>query len=88
MVRHVVFLFGFCPVTDHYICLCIPTQVMQIIFHNYCMTYFRWKMVVHGCIDGYSRRIIYLGCADNNRAKTVLQLFMEQVRITGLPQRV
>ena len=49
---------------------------------------FRWKMVVHGCIDGYSRRIIYLSCADNNRATTVLQLFTEQVRTTGLPQRV
>lgn len=45
-------------------------------------------MVIHGCIDGYSRRIIYLNCADNNRATTVLQLFMEQVRVTGLPQRV
>lgn len=45
-------------------------------------------MVIHGCIDGYTRRIIYLNCANSNRATTVLQLFMEQVRITGLPQRV
>ena len=52
------------------------------------MLWFRWRMVTHGCIDGYSRRIIYLNCADNNRAITVLQLFIEQVRLTGLPQRV
>lgn len=44
--------------------------------------------MLHGCIDGYSRRIIYLQCADNNRAATVMQLFVEQLRVTGLPSRV
>lgn len=42
--------------------------------------------MTHGCIDGYSRRIMH--CADNNRAETVLDLFTEQVRTTGLPSRV
>lgn len=45
-------------------------------------------MVIHGCIDGYSRRIIYLKCCDNNRADTVLQLFMSGVQECGLPSRV
>ena len=31
---------------------------------------------------------MYLKCADNNRAETVLELFMEQIRTTGLPSRV
>ena len=28
----------------------------------------RWKMVIHGGIDGYSRLIVYLRCNNNNRA--------------------
>ena len=35
----------------------------------------RWKFVTHGAIDGYSRTVIYLKCADNNRAGTVLSAF-------------
>ena len=31
----------------------------------------RWKFVVHGGIDGFSRLYVYLGCATNNRAATV-----------------
>ena len=48
----------------------------------------RWRFVVHGCIDGYSRRIIYLHCECNNRAETVLQLFVDGVRKHGLPNGV
>ena len=48
----------------------------------------RWRFVIHGCIDGYSRKIIYLQCNDNNRAETVLQLFLDGVRANGLPSRV
>ena len=44
--------------------------------------------MIHGCIDGYSRRIVYLHCCDNNRADTVLQLFIEGVRQLGLPSRI
>ena len=31
----------------------------------------RWRIVTHGAIDGYSRVIVYLQCATNNRATTV-----------------
>lgn len=44
--------------------------------------------MIHGCIDGYSRRIIYLKAADNNRADTVLELFRFAIDRLGLPSRV
>ena len=43
---------------------------------------------MHGCIDGYSRRIIYLKATDNNRADTVLGLFTDAIDRLGLPSRV
>lgn len=44
--------------------------------------YFRWKFVVHGGIDGYSRLIVYLQCSGNNRAGTVMQALPIRVRGT------
>ena len=48
----------------------------------------RWGFVVHGGIDGFSRRIMYLQCCTNNRATTVHHLFAEAVENYGLPSRV
>ena len=48
----------------------------------------RWRFVIHGAIDGYSRMIVYLHCSDNNWAYTVLELFEEVVEKNGLPSRV
>ncbi|XP_062420513.1 uncharacterized protein LOC134132730 [Pungitius pungitius] len=48
----------------------------------------RWRMVFHGCVDGFSRAIIYLACLDNNRASSVLSLFITGVQNFGLPSRV
>ena len=48
----------------------------------------RWKLVVHGAIDGYSRMIPFLYCSMNNRAETVYRLFQNAISIFGLPKRV
>lgn len=45
-------------------------------------------MVLHGCVDGFSRTIIYLRCLTNNRASSVLSLFLEGVENFGIPLRV
>ena len=48
----------------------------------------RWKIVIHGGIDGHSHTIVYLRCATNNTASTVLCAFRTAVEQFGLPQRV
>ncbi|XP_065119656.2 uncharacterized protein [Paramisgurnus dabryanus] len=48
----------------------------------------RWRIVVHGGIDGFSRLIVYLSAATNNCAATVMQSFLEAVQVYGMPSRV
>lgn len=47
-----------------------------------------YKIIVHGAIDAYSRRFMFLGASDNNRATTVLNLFDEAVEKHGFPALV
>ena len=48
----------------------------------------RWRFVIHGGIDGYSRIIVYLRCNTNNKASTVLELFEAAIAAHGQPSRV
>ncbi|MED6284997.1 hypothetical protein CHARACLAT_024579, partial [Characodon lateralis] len=48
----------------------------------------RYGLVIFGGIDGYSRKIMYLGAAPNNKASTALGFFLESTQNYGFPLRV
>ena len=48
----------------------------------------RWKLYVHGGIDGYSRLIVFLKCATNIRADTIFDSFTTACNRIGIPSRV
>ena len=48
---------------------------------------YRWRIVIHGGVDGYSRLIV-LRCGTNNRASTVLDVFQSATRRLVIPSRV
>ena len=48
----------------------------------------RWRIVVHGGIDGYSSLIVYPDCNSNNSSATVYDLFLKATHKHGLPSHV
>ncbi len=48
----------------------------------------KWKIVIHGCIDGFSRLITFLNCSNNNKSETVLDYFTKACHEYGIPSRV
>ena len=48
----------------------------------------RWRLVIHGGIDGFSRLITYLKCSNNNKADTVLGYFVHATKEYGIPSRI
>ena len=62
-----------------------PNSVWHIDGHHKLI---QWRLVTHGGIDGYSRTVVYLRCAGNNRAVTVLHAFMDAVARHGIPEKV
>ena len=62
-----------------------PNEVWHIDGHHKLI---RWRLVVHGGIDGYSRAITFLRCHTDNSASTVLRAFQEGVEKYGLTTKV
>ena len=60
-------------------------SVFYFLFHIHNL---RWRFVIHGGIDGFTRMIVFLECHTNNRASTVYRLFHNAVQTYGLPSRV
>jgi hypothetical protein len=48
----------------------------------------KWRFVVHGGIDGFSRIIPFVRCHTNNRSDTILGAFKVAVQQYGLPDKV
>ncbi|XP_053355999.1 uncharacterized protein LOC128527578 isoform X2 [Clarias gariepinus] len=48
----------------------------------------RYNIVVCGGVDGYSRKILYLDAATNNKAETAFSFFLRSTQLHGLPSRV
>lgn len=44
--------------------------------------------MIHGGIDGFSRLIVFMGVATNNKSSTVFDLFLNATTTCGLPSRV
>ena len=63
----------------------MPNSLWHIDGHHKLI---RWRIVVHGGIDGYSRLPVYMKASTNNRADTVLGCFSKAVEQYGLPSRV
>lgn len=49
---------------------------------------YRWRFIIHGGIDGYSRLPVFRKCSATNSAEKVLEYFLEAVEQYGLPLRV
>ncbi len=61
---------------------------IPLLFPHNCFSLHSWRIVIHGGIDGYSQRIVYLTANAINRASTALQCFLTAVNQHGLPHRV
>ena len=48
----------------------------------------RFKIVIHAFVDGKSRLVTAIRASDNNRADTVLALFLSAHTVYGIPSRV
>ncbi|KAL2082411.1 hypothetical protein ACEWY4_022229 [Coilia grayii] len=48
----------------------------------------RYGLVIFGGIDSFSRKLMYLRVANNNRAATALEFFLQGVEAHGCPSRV
>ena len=47
-----------------------------------------WGIVIHACIDGFSRLVTSLFCATNNYAESALKGFLQGLSSFGIPARV
>lgn len=47
-----------------------------------------YQIYIHACIDGYSRKVLYIHCSSNKNSHTVLNVFRRCVQEFGFPFKV
>ena len=48
----------------------------------------KWRLVIHGGVDGFSRTIVYLRCSTNNETSSVMTSYVDAISIYALPDQV
>ena len=64
----------------------VNNALRDFVLHFY--VFDRWGFATHGCVDGYSRMIVFLHCCTANTAEQVATTFIAACDKYGLPQRV
>ena len=62
-----------------------PNSLWHIDGHHSLIS---WGFVIHGGVDGFSRLVVYLQCATNNKSETVGELFLLATEKYEWPSRV
>ena len=65
--------------------VCAPNELWHLDGYHKLI---RWRVVIHGGIDGFSRMVTFLQASTNNKARTVLSAFQAAVDEHGLPSRI
>ena len=65
--------------------VCMPNSLWHIDGNHKLI---RWRIVIHGGVDGYSRLPVFLRASANNLSDTMLRCFLDGVHHYGLPSRV
>lgn len=68
-------------------CLLLKSPIYSLLVHE-CLGLIRWRIVIHGFIDGYSRLVTGLRASNNNRSTTVLDVFLCAAQRYNVPSRV
>ncbi|PPQ79285.1 hypothetical protein CVT26_001058 [Gymnopilus dilepis] len=62
-----------------------PHSLWHIDGHHKLIT---WGIVIHGIVDGYSRKVTGLRASTSNSSKVVAALFIDAIQAHGIPSRV
>ena len=60
----------------------------DLIIHLLLTGLIRWRFVIHAFIDGFLCFVTGIRASGNNRAATVLELFLDAIKEHGTPSRV